>query len=281
MDAPAASVGGSLRRWRARRGLTQSAFAEACGISQRHASYVESGRSYPSRELVMRAAGVLDVPLAERNELLRLAGFAPLYGQRTLEDDEMLAVRHAIARLLDHHDPFPAIAVDADWDLLQVNRSAQRMISALCDLPALVAERGRGPVPNAMHLSFHPKGLSRAIANWQVVGPAMFARLRQETWSHPGLAGLVAEIQPWVPAAAAGAAGVPGAAGRSAPLSPVLETQFMVDGARLDLFTTITTFGTAQDVLAAGIRVEHFFPADERSDALCRALFEGAVASGP
>jgi transcriptional regulator with XRE-family HTH domain len=274
MDAPAASVGGSLRRWRTRRGLTQSAFAEACGISQRHASYVESGRSYPSRELVLRAAGVLDVPLAERNELLRLAGFAPMYGQRTLDDAEMHAVRHAIARLLDHHDPFPAVAVDADWDLLQINRSAQRMVGALCDLPALLAERGRGPVPNVMHLTFHPQGLSRSIANWSTVGPAIFTRLRQETWSHPALATLVAEIQPWVPPTE------PGTGGRGATLSPVLETQFVVGGERLDLFTTITTFGTAQDVLAAGIRVEHFFPADARSEALCRALFEQAEASG-
>jgi transcriptional regulator with XRE-family HTH domain len=273
MDAPAASVGGSLRRWRTRRGLTQAAFAEACDISQRHASYVESGRSYPSRELVLRAAGVLDVPLAERNDLLRLAGFAPMYGQRTLDDAEMDAVRHAIARLLDHHDPFPAIAVDADWDLLQINRSAQRMIAALCDVPALLAERGRGPVPNAMYLSFHPKGLSRAIANWQTVGPAIFARLRQETWSHPTLSALVAELQPWVPTA------VPGGADRGATLSPVLETQFVVDGERLDLFTTITTFGTAQDVLAAGIRIEHFFPVDARTEALCRRMSDPA--SGP
>jgi transcriptional regulator with XRE-family HTH domain len=274
MDLAAASFGGALRRWRARRGLTQSAFAEACGISQRHASYVESGRSYPSRELVLRAAAVLDVPLAERNELLRLAGFAPMYGRRSIDDTDMDAVRRAIARLLDHHDPFPAVAVDAGWDVLQINRSAQRMLSSVCDLPALIAERGRGPVPNVMHLTFHPRGLSRAIANWRVIGPSVFARLRQETWTHPELAGLVAEVQPWVPEAE------PGAGGRGATLTPVLETQFVVDGERIDLFTTITTFGTAQDVLAAGIRVEHFFPADARSDALCRALFGEAGASG-
>jgi transcriptional regulator with XRE-family HTH domain len=273
MDVAAPSVGASLRRWRARRGLTQSAFAEACGISQRHASYVESGRSYPSRELVLRAAGVLDVPLAERNELLRLAGFAPMYGRRSIDDTDMDAVRHAIARLLDHHDPFPAVAVDAHWDVLQINRSAQALLGALVDVPALVAERGRGPVPNVMHLTFHPRGLSRSVENWGVVGPHLFARLRQETWSQPELAELVGEVQPWVPPADP-------AAERGATLSPVLETRFLVDGERIDLFTTITTFGTAQDVLAAGIRVEHFFPADARSDALCRAFFEGATASG-
>jgi transcriptional regulator with XRE-family HTH domain len=273
MDVAAPSVGASLRRWRARRGLTQSAFAEACGISQRHASYVESGRSYPSRELVLRAAGVLDVPLAERNELLRLAGFAPMYGRRSIEDTDMDAVRHAIARLLEHHDPVPAVAVDAHWDVLQINRSAQALLGALVDVPALVAERGRGPVPNVMHLTFHPRGLSRSVENWGVVGPHLFARLRQETWSQPELAELVGEVQPWVPPADP-------AAERGTTLSPVLETRFLVDGERIDLFTTITTFGTAQDVLAAGIRVEHFFPADARSDALCRAFFEGATASG-
>jgi transcriptional regulator with XRE-family HTH domain len=273
MDVAAPSVGASLRRWRARRGLTQSAFAEACGISQRHASYVESGRSYPSRELVLRAAGVLDVPLAERNELLRLAGFAPMYGRRSIDDTDMDAVRHAIARLLDHHDPFPAVAVDAHWDVLQINRSAQALLGALVDVPALVAERGRGLVPNVMHLTFHPRGLSRSVENWGVVGPHLFARLRQETWSAPELAELVGEVQPWVPPADP-------AAERGTTLSPVLETRFLVDGERIDLFTTITTFGTAQDVLAAGIRVEHFFPADARSDALCRAFFEGATASG-
>ncbi|MEI7445565.1 MAG: helix-turn-helix transcriptional regulator [Burkholderiales bacterium] len=275
MDAATAGVGGALRRWRMRRGLTQAAFAEACGISQRHASYVESGRSYPSRELVLRAAGVLDVPLAERNELLRLAGFAPMYGRRSIDDTDMGAVRHAIARLLDHHDPFPAVAVDANWDVLQINRAAQRLLSVLVDVPGLIAERGRGPVPNVMHLTFHPRGLSRAIANWGTVGPQVFARLRQETWSHPELAELVGEVQPWVPPPD------PAAAERGATLSPVLETRFLVDGERIDLFTTITTFGTAQDVLAAGIRVEHFFPADARSEALCRAFFERAGAPGP
>jgi transcriptional regulator with XRE-family HTH domain len=273
MDVAAPSVGASLRRWRARRGLTQSAFAEACGISQRHASYVESGRSYPSRELVLRAAGVLDVPLAERNELLRLAGFAPMYGRRSIDDTDMDAVRHAIAHLLDHHDPFPAVAVDAHWDVLQINRSAQALLGALVDVPALVAERGRGPVPNVMHLTFHPRGLSRSVENWGVVGPHLFARLRQETWSQPELAELAGEVQPWVPPADP-------AAERGTTLSPVLETRFLVDGERIDLFTTITTFGTAQDVLAAGIRVEHFFPADARSNALCRAFFEAATASG-
>jgi len=274
MDATTASVGASLRRWRTRRGLTQSAFAQACEISQRHASYVESGRSYPSRELVLRAAGVLDVPLADRNELLRLAGFAPMYGSRSLDDTDMHAVRHAIARLLDHHDPFPAVAVDADWNVLQINRSAQRLLSSLVDLPALIAERGHGPVPNVMHLTFHPQGLSRSIANWASIGASVFARLKLETWSHPALAALVAEVQPWVPSTE------PGPGERGATLSPVLETRFMVDGERIDLFTTITTFGTAQDVLAAGIRVEHFFPADARSEALCRARFEQATASG-
>jgi transcriptional regulator with XRE-family HTH domain len=273
MDVAAAGFGGTLRRWRARRGLTQSAFAQACGISQRHASYVESGRSYPSRELVLRAAGVLDVPLAERNELLRLAGFAPMYGRRSIDDTDMDAVRRAIARLLDHHDPFPAVAVDAGWDVLQINRSAQVLLDALVDVPALVAERGRGPVPNVMHLTFHPRGLSRAVENWGSVGPHLYARLRQETWSHPELAGLVGEVGPWVPASDP-------AGERGTTLSPVLETRFVVDGERIDLFTTITTFGTAQDVLAAGIRVEHFFPADARSDALCRAFFEKATASG-
>lgn len=275
MDAPVASIGAALRRWRARRALTQSAFADACGISQRHASYVESGRSYPSRELVLRAAGVLDVPLAERNELLRLAGFAPMYGRRSLDDVDMAAVRHAIGRLLGHHDPFPAVAVDAGWDVLQINAGAQRMLAAMCDVPALVAERDRGPVPNVMHLTFHPRGLSRSILNWRTVGPSVFARLRQEQWSHPELAALVDEVQPWVPPPE------PGTGGRGATLSPILETQFRIGDERIDLFTTITTFGTAQDVLAAGIRVEHFFPADARSDALCRALHKEGTAAGP
>jgi transcriptional regulator with XRE-family HTH domain len=275
MDTANASVGDALRRWRVRRGLTQCAFAEACGISQRHASYVESGRSYPSRELVLRAAGVLDMPLAERNGLLRLAGFAPMFGARSIDDTDMAAVRGAIARLLDHHDPFPAVAVDSGWDVLQINRAAQRLLAALVDVRALVAERGRGPVPNVLHLTFHPRGLSKSISNWSTIGPQVFARLRQETWSHPELADLVGELQPWVPAPDAPPTE------RGATLSPVLETRFVVDGERIDLFTTITTFGTAQDVLAAGIRVEHFFPADPRSEALCRAFFEKGAPSGP
>lgn len=273
MDTRVEGIGAALRRWRLLRGLTQAAFAERCAISQRHASFVESGRAFPSRELVLRAAGVLDVPLATRNELLQLAGFAPMYGRRSLDDTDMQAVRDAIARLLDHHDPFPAVAVDSRWDVLRLNRAAQAMLAATVDVPALLAERGRGPTPNVMHLTFHPRGLSACIANWPRMGAAMFARLQAEQWQHPELAGLIDEVRPWVPAGATDP--VPA----SGLLSPVLETQFIVAGERIDLFTTLTTFGTAQDVLAAGLRVEHFFAADARSDALCRALFERAEPS--
>lgn len=268
MSTNAPSIGSLLRHWRSRRGFTQTAFAEVCGISQRHASCIESGRAYPSRELVLRAGAVLDVPLGERNELLRLAGFAPMYGRRSLDDAEMGAVRLAIDRLLSLHEPFPAVAVDAGWSVLQANRAAQHLLARLIDLPTLLTERGRGPVPNVMHLSFHPQGLSRRVLNWPSVAAESFARLQQEAWAHPDLAALITEIEPWLPAQAQP---LPE---RGATLSPVLQTRLqLTDTAQVDLFTTLTTFGTAQDVLTAGIRVEHFFPADAHSEAVWRAWY--------
>lgn len=262
MRAARPSFGTRLRELRQGRRLTQTALAELCRVSQRHLSFVESGRAYPSRELVLRAGAVLDAPLAQRNELLALAGFAPMYRRRALADDEMTAVRRIVAHLLAAHEPFPALAVDAHWNLLLANEPARRLLGGLVDVDALVAARARGPLANVIHLTFHPAGLSRAIVNWPQVGTVLYARLRCAAATDPALAALAAEVAPWVPAA--------DPAGDVA--APLLPTRWRIGTDEVDTLSTITSFGSAQDMLAADIHIEMLFPASAHDESRLRAL---------
>lgn len=254
-------VGDLLREWRERRRRSQLDLALDTEISTRHLSFVETGRSKPSRELVLHLAEHLDVPLRERNALLLAAGYAPAYPERSLEDEAMAPVRDAVDQILTGHEPFPAIVVDQRWDLVAANTPAMAAMTAGVD-PALLA----APV-NTLRLCVHPDGLAPRIVNFAQYSGHLLTRLaRQALFTQDaGLHELLEELR--------GYPGVP------AP-SPHLEPDELVfvplrlrdpSGVELSFFSTLATFGTALDVTLSELMIEAFFPADKATEAALRA----------
>lgn len=266
----ASAFGGLLREWRSQRKLSQLELALQGGISQRHLSFLESGRSRPSREMVLGLCETLDIPLRERNALLGAAGFAPLYRERSLQGAEMEPVRRALELTLKHHEPYPAVVVDRDWNLVLQNEASQRFFGLLGD-PAVIWPRtcpdGR---PNVMRLTFHPEGLRPYIANWEQLGPSMLNRLRREAAMLSGPHGLSALLEELL--------SYPGIPEQwkvpdwEQPLTPILPMELQKDGLTCSLFTMIAMFGTPQDITVDELRLETFFPADSATDMLLQQL---------
>ena len=270
-DTSHASVfGGLLREWRGLRKLSQLELALQAGISQRHLSFLESGRSRPSREMVLGLSETLDIPLRERNALLTAAGFATLYRERSLQVAEMEPVRRALELTLKHHEPYPAVVVDRDWNLVMQNTASQRFFGLLGDPAVIWARTCPDGRPNVMRLTFHPEGLRPFIANWELLGPAMLNRLRREAAMLSGPHGLSALLEELL--------AYPGIPDQwripdwEHPLTPILPMALQKDGLSCSLFTMIAMFGTPQDITVDELRLETFFPADEPTDQLLQQL---------
>lgn len=247
------TLGDHLRDWRKRRRLSQLDLALDAEISARHLSFVETGRSQPSREMILRLAETLDVPLRARNAMLRAAGFAEIYSQRTMEDPEMQAAKAAVDMVLKGHEPWPALAVDRRWNLLSMN-------GAVAPLLAGVAQRLLEPPVNVLKLSFDPDGLAPRIVNLAEWRAHVLARLARQaaTTGDDDLAVLVEELRTY-PAPAGAPASVEGEA-------PVVSTLKLATPAGVvSLFTTTTLFGTPGEVTLSELAIEAFYPADETS----------------
>lgn len=247
-----AGVGPQLRAWRARRRLSQMELALEADVSTRHLSFVETGRSRPSRELILQLAEQLEVPLRDRNELLLAAGYAPLYAERPLEDEVMAPVRAALDDLLRGHEPYPAVAVDRQWGLVSANAPALALLSDG------VAPELLEPPANTLRISLHPDGLAPRIVNLAEYSAHLLHLVAREAAAtgDPALVALHDEL-----------ARYPGVS-RELPLNRPPGELFIPlrlrsgDGAELALFSTIARFGTALDVTVAELAVECFFPAD-------------------
>lgn len=253
-----------LRDWRRRRRLSQLELSLSCGVTQRHVSFLESGRARPSRRMVMQLSEALDVPLRERNDWLLAAGFAPLFPARQPDDPQMAQVMGAVHRMLDAHAPFPALAVDRAWNLKLANRPFELLVDLV---GRNVWERVGGPGHNLMRLLFHPEGLRPSIANWAEIAPLLWHRARREADTIGGdeMKEVLAALAPLQDAGTLGAA-------EGHPLLPVLPLVLEKDGVRMSLFTVIATFGTAQDVTTDEMRLEFFFPSDADTEAMLRAI---------
>jgi transcriptional regulator with XRE-family HTH domain len=268
LPAPSA-FGPMLRTWRTMRKLSQLELALQAGISQRHLSFLESGRARPSRDMVLGLTETLDVPLRERNALLSAAGYAALYRERSLDGPDMEPVRRALELTLKHHEPYPAVVVDRGWNLVMQNQASLALFGML-DSPEKLWARVCGDGPrNIMHLSFHPQGMRPYIRNWEQVGASLLNRLRREAAATPGsgLEELVAALLAYP--------GIPDHWQRpdwQQPLSPLLPLELERAGIRISLFSMIALFGTPQDVTVDELRVETFFPADEATEGLIRQL---------
>jgi transcriptional regulator with XRE-family HTH domain len=251
-----------LRWWRARRGLSQLDLAGAGGTTQRHVSFLESGRAQPSREMVLRLAAALDVPLRQQNALLLAAGFAPAWRESDLAAPELAVVNQALDHMLAQQEPFPAVVVDRRWNLLRANAGAGRLTAFLTGPSCAPAATG---TVNLAEWLISPEGLRPLLVNWPEVaiyflrgvqadaiadGTEETADLLQRLLAYPGVPDLS-----HVPAL------------EELP-SPVLAMHFRKVQTSLRLFTTIATLGTPQDVTVQELRIECFFPADEATSQL-------------
>jgi len=259
----APSVGALLRDWRRHRRLSQLDVSLEAAVSARHLSFVETGRSKPSREMVLHLAEHFDVPLRERNALLLAAGYAPVYGERPLDAAAMAPVRGALDKILASHAPFPALIVDRGWDLVSANAPALTLLSDGV-APELLA-----PPANSMRVALHPRGLGPRIVNLGEYGAHLLTRLQRQTTlaPDPGIAALLDELR-----------GYPGVEGRdAAPVEPAdllfAPLRLRALGTELTLFGTLATFGTALDITVAELAIESFFPADAMTDAALRRAF--------
>jgi len=259
-----------LRSWRQKRRLSQLELALNSGVSQRHVSFLESGRARPSRSMILQLSECLEVPLRERNDWLTAAGFAPLFRARPLDDPQMGQVTAAVRMMLANHEPFPALAVDRAWNIVMSNRAFEAMSAALGE--DLWKRIGGGR--NLMRLFFHPQGIRPHVANWRAIAPLLWQRAQRESEALGGeeTKRILHELAVHQDADTLWPA-------EDVPLVPVMPLEIEKDGLRISLFTVIATFGTAQDITADEMRIESLFPADAATEQLFRTLAANSLPS--
>jgi transcriptional regulator with XRE-family HTH domain len=253
-------LGALLRHWRDVRGRSQIDLSLDTGVSQRHISFIESGRSIPSRQTLMDIAQALDIPLRERNALLLAAGYAPIYSEGAWNAQEMQSVTSALGRMLRQHDPFPALVLDRYWNVLMANESAPRFFNCFVDMSARQGPR------NMLHLMFDPRGMRPFVANWESVAQSLIQRVHRESVGH-----VVDDQTRQLLAALLAYPGVKTEwqTHRSldvTPLTPVIPMSFIKDDRVLNYFSMVTTVGTPQTVAAQEVRIECMFPVDEATE---------------
>ena len=262
-------VGDLLRDWRHRRRRSQMDLANEVGVSPRHLSFVETGRSRPSPEMVLAVARHLEVPLREQNTLLLAAGYAPRYRETPIDDESMDRVRASLQRMLDAHDPYPGVVIDRQWDVVLANRSAWRLTAGVS--PALLS-----PPLNVFRICLHRDGLASRTRNFpewagyllhqiertvRLTGDERLAAIQREVLAYPNVESLP---------------------DRSPVDDPPLLVPVVLDlgGTDVSLFTTLTTFGTPRDMTLDELAVELFFPADDAAEEVLRGATTAGAGAG-
>ena len=258
----AVPVGALVRDWRQRRRLSQLHLALEIGVSARHLSFVETGRSRPSPELVESIAEELDVPLRERNTLLLAAGSAPRYRERALDDPAMRFAVESVQRMLAAHDPYPGVLIDRQWNVVRANAAAGALTSGLP--PELL-----GPPINVYRVCLHPDGLAARTQNFGDWATYLIGQLERSlaVTGDPALQALADEVAAY-PNVVSVLGGKDAVSADDQPL--LVPFRLAIGDTRLSLFTTLTTFGTPRDVTLDELAVELFYPADEQTAALLR-----------
>src|SRR5580698_4198204 len=242
-------LGALLRSWRQERGKSQLDLSLDTGISQRHLSFVESGRSVPSRDFLATVSDALNIPLRERNVLLLASGYAPLYNEQSMDAEQMAIVTQAIDRMLEQHEPHPALVLDRYWNVIRTNQAAPQFFSSFIDLQARPKPR------NLLDLMFDPAGMRPFIEEWDKVAVGLLQRVRREAVGQvvdASLAKLLERLRNYPDVAALKP--------RLEPQSPVLPITFRRGDERFSYFSLITTVGTPQCITAQELRVECMFP---------------------
>ncbi|AFY39689.1 helix-turn-helix domain protein [[Leptolyngbya] sp. PCC 7376] len=251
----------TLRQLRKTLQISQLDLSLRLNISQRHVSFVESGRSKPSRELLIAWLRELQTPLAISNEVMLQAGYAPTYETTPLDDPSLAQINFALEQLLKAHEPIPAFVLDSHWNLLRLNQGGQWL--ALTLLPWAKDLMGRSPI-NMLDLLVHPEGLTKSITNLADVGPPMLAHLRHEASTQESLAPKVEVFAELL----TNKLGSKVAYHTARSIAPVLTTRYQTEYGELAFFSMFTTFGTPQDITLASLRVEHLFAANEATQAV-------------
>jgi transcriptional regulator with XRE-family HTH domain len=262
-------LGVLLRHWRDVRGKSQLDLSLDTGVSQKQISFVESGRSVPSRFTLAAIAGALDIPLRDRNTLLLAAGYAPVFPDGPWDSIEMKSVTDALKRILRQHEPFPALVMDRYWNVLMTNECAPRFFNCFIDMAAREGPR------NMLHLMFDPKAMRPFIANWENLAKGLFERVYRESVGR-----VVDEKTRELLAALLAYPDVNSEWKNPVALSfmPVIPMSFIKDGQLLNYFSMVTTVGTPQTVAAQELRIECMFPADEDTETRHVALMNSARA---
>lgn len=258
------SFGLLLKQWRSQRGFSQLALAVTSQVSQRHISFLESGRAKPSREMVLQLAEVLEIPLRQQNLMLTAAGFAPIHAETDLSAPEMAAIRKALDFMLRQQEPYPAIVVDRYWNLLLTNNAATRLLTTFIAPEQLQAHFYRDGKVNLMRAMFHPQGLRPFVVNWEDFSGHLLQRLHREAiadgeseqsralldelMSYPGIA------ETWHQS------------DRTAQNTMLLTVHLKRENLELQFFSTIATLGTPYDITLQELRIECLFPADEATE---------------
>lgn len=259
MNMQSPPVGELLRSWRQRRRLSQLAFACDAGISTRHLSFLETGRSKPSRQMLLHLADLLDVPFRGRNALLLAAGFAPVYSETQLDSPDAAAGRRAVDLVLASHEPFPALAVDRHWHLVAANRAVPLLLTG-------IPEELLQPPLNVLRLSLHPRGLAPRIENLGEWREHVFMRLQHQigVTNDEGLIALVKELESYP------GDDTPGKTHDAQFGGLIVPLKIRSDAGILTYFTTTTVFGTAVDITFSELIIESFMPGDAFTAAAVR-----------
>ena len=257
------TVGELLRRWRDQRRLSQMALALDAEVSTRHLSFVETGRSQPSRDMIVRLAEHLDVPLRERNELLLAAGYAPAYPESAMDEERMEAVRAAVRQVLAGHEPYPALVVDRHWEMLEANAGVAVLLAG-------VDPEQLAPPVNALRLSLHPDGLAPRIVNLGEWRAHILDRLRRQVaaTADSQLASLLEELRAYRCDQPEPEVELPG------PGEIVVPLRLRHGDGELRLMSIVSTFGTPLDITVQELSIEAFFPADAHTAQALRSAVE-------
>lgn len=247
----------NIRQWRKRRKMSQLDLALAADVSQRHISWLETGKSQPSREMIVKLSEAMSIPLRERNTILNSAGFAKLYANKNLSEPSMEPVADILADMLKHHNPYPAFVLDRSWNIKMKNEAAGNLFETLGDPQQIWNDIGDTGELNIALLTVHPKGLRRYISNWDEVASPFIARLKKEAIESEDPS-MITRFQQL-----ADLAGDITGHNDHSELLPVLPLEINLKGLTLKLCSVISTFGTAQDITSNELRIETFYPADE------------------
>lgn len=274
--APPNDLGVLLRHWRDVRGISQLDLSFNAGVSQRHISFIESGRSVPSRQMLMDIAQALDIPLRERNTLLLAAGYAPMYADAAWNAQEMQNVTNALGRMLRQHEPFPALVMDRYWNVLMTNDATPRFFNCFIDMAARKGPR------NMLHLVFDPDGMRPFVADRQTVADSLIQRVYRESVGRvidDRTRELLDALRAYPDLQTGSEPGHPSVADASAAAMPVIPIGFVKDGQVMKYFSMVASVGTPQTIAAQELRLECMFPADDETEARHLEMLDAAPQS--